>query len=202
MRLKATAAAGLVAMLVLAGCGDDGDAETAETPDTAATVEESPSETAEPTEEPTEEATEEAGTIVDVAAGNPDFSTLVAAVEAAGLAETLSGPGPFTVFAPTNEAFEALPPGVLDALLLPENSALLTQVLTYHVLAAEVPSSDVTDGEVATVQGEAVTLSTATGVTVNDATVIIPDVEASNGVIHAIDAVLVPPSVDVSTLVS
>jgi uncharacterized surface protein with fasciclin (FAS1) repeats len=200
MRRTTYGAVGLVAVLALAGCGDDGDAETADTPDTAATVEETPTEADEPTEEPTDEATEEGGTIVDVASANEDFSTLVAAVEAAGLAETLSGPGPFTVFAPTNEAFEALPDGVLDALLLPENSEALTEVLTYHVLPAEVPSSDVTDGEVETVQGESVTLSTAEGVTVNDATVVTADVEASNGVIHAIDAVLVPSSVDVASL--
>lgn len=200
MRRTTYGAAGLVAVLTLAGCGNDGDAETADTPDTAATVEETPTEADEPTEEPTDEATEEGGTIVDVASANEDFSTLVAAVEAAGLAETLSGPGPFTVFAPTNEAFEALPDGVLDALLLPENSEALTEVLTYHVLPAEVPSSDVTDGEVETVQGESVTLSTAEGVTVNDATVVTADVEASNGVIHAIDAVLVPSSVDVASL--
>ena len=142
----------------------------------------------------------EAGTIVDVAAANPDFSTLVAAVQAAGLAETLSGEGPFTVFAPTNAAFEALPAGVLDALLLPENKDTLAKILTYHVVPGAVMAADVTDGDVATVEGQNVTLSTADGVTVNGATVVQADVAASNGVIHVIDAVILPPDVDVASL--
>lgn len=182
-----TRLAGAVALtaaaLVLAGCGGDD-----ETTDTDATA--------------TEEAAGEPGTIVDVASGNDDFSTLVTAVDAAGLVETLSGDGPFTVFAPTNDAFDALPDGVLDALLLPENEGVLTSILTYHVLEGEVTSDMVTDGDVATVEGQSITLSTEGGVTINDtATVIIPDVDASNGVIHAIDAVLIPPDVDPATLV-
>ena len=144
----------------------------------------------------------EAGTIVDVAVGAGTFDTLVAAVTAAGLAETLSGEGPFTVFAPTDDAFAALPEGLVDALLLPENIDALTAVLTYHVLGAEVPSSDVASGDVETLQGEsiAVVVGDDGSVMVNDATVIAVDVEASNGVIHVIDAVLVPPSIDVTTL--
>ena len=118
--------------LVLAACGSDSN---------------------EAEETPTEEAAE-VGTIVEVAAGNPDFSTLVAAVEAAGLVDTLSGEGPFTVFAPTNEAFDALPEGLVEALLLPENVDALTAVLTYHVVPAEVPSSAVESGPVTMVQGE------------------------------------------------
>jgi len=140
------------------------------------------------------------GTIVDTAIGAGNFSTLVAAVTAADLVETLSGTGPFTVFAPTDEAFTALPAGVLDALLLPENKAVLAQILTYHVVSGTVLAADVTDGDVATVEGSNITLSTASGVTVNGANVVSADVMASNGVIHAIDAVILPPGVDVAKL--
>lgn len=156
----------------------------------------SSSETA--SEETTEATT--IGTIVDVAVGAGNFTTLVAAVTAADLVETLSGPGPFTVFAPTDEAFAALPAGVLDALLLPENKAVLAQILTYHVVSGMVMAADVTDGDVATVEGQNVTLSTMGGVTVNGAKVISADVMADNGVIHAIDAVILPPGVDVAKL--
>ncbi|PSN20331.1 fasciclin [filamentous cyanobacterium CCP5] len=138
------------------------------------------------------------GTVVEVAAGNESFSTLVQAIEAAELAEVLSAEGPYTVFAPTNEAFAALPEGTLDQLLLPENQDLLAQILTYHVIPAEVPAAEVTTGSVATVAGPEVDLAVddATGdVMVNNAMVIMPDVEASNGVIHAIDQVLLPPDV-------
>lgn len=140
------------------------------------------------------------GTIVEVASATEGFATLVAAVEAAGLVDTLNSAGPFTVFAPTDEAFAALPEGVLAALLLPENKETLAKILTYHVVAAMVMSSDVTDGDVATVEGQKIKLSTMGGVTVNGATVVIPDVSASNGVIHAIDAVILPPDVDVAAL--
>jgi uncharacterized surface protein with fasciclin (FAS1) repeats len=141
-------------------------------------------------------------TIVDVASADTDFSTLVAAIDAAGLVDTLSGEGPYTVFAPTNEAFAALPPGVLDALLLPENKDTLTKILTYHVVDGEVTSDQITDGDVPTLEGESVTVSTADGVTVNGAMVVAADVAASNGVIHVIDAVLVPSDVDVAALTS
>jgi len=154
-------------------------------------------------EESMETATEETsiGTIVDVASEAGNFSTLVAAVTAADLVETLSGTGPFTVFAPTDEAFAALPAGVLDALLLPENKATLAKILTYHVVSGTVMAADVTDGDVATVEGQTVKLSTMSGVTVNGATVVSADVMASNGVIHAIDAVILPPDVDVAKLI-
>ena len=144
----------------------------------------------------------EPGTIVEVAAANEDFETLVAAVTAAGLAETLSGEGPFTVFAPTDEAFDALPEGVLDALLLPENKDALTSILTYHVVSGEVMAADVTAGDVPTVEGSTIAITTDGGVKVNEANVIATDVDASNGVIHVIDAVLVPPTVDVAALTS
>ena len=140
-------------------------------------------------------------TVVDVAVGSADHTTLVAAVKAADLVATLSGPGPFTVFAPTDDAFAALPAGVLDALLLPEDKALLAQILTYHVVAGMVMAADVKDGDVATVEGKNIKLSTMDGVSVNGAKVITADVAASNGVIHAIDAVLLPPGVDVAKLI-
>jgi transforming growth factor-beta-induced protein len=186
-------AAGLaVGALALTACGSDSnDAEESATTEAAA----------EESGEETSEEAAEAGTIVDVAVGAGTFDTLVAAVTAAGLAETLSGEGPFTVFAPTDDAFAALPAGLVDALLLPENEAALTAVLTYHVLGAEVPSSDVTAGDVETLQGESITIGVEDGtVTVNDATVTAVDVEASNGVIHVIDTVLVPPSIDATAL--
>jgi len=150
----------------------------------------------------TDAAAEEPGTIVDIAAGNPDFSTLVAAVEAAGLVEVLSGEGPFTVFAPTNDAFAALDPAVIEALLLPENQETLAAILTYHVVAGEVFAADVTEGDVPSVQGDPITI-TIDGETVvlnGSANVIATDIDASNGVIHVIDAVILPPSLDLSTL--
>ncbi len=140
------------------------------------------------------------GTIVDVAVAAGDFKTLVAAVTAADLVATLNGPGPFTVFAPTDKAFAALPAGVLDALLLPKNKATLAKILTYHVVSGKVMAADVKDGDVATVEGQTVKLSTMGGVTVNGAKVVMADVMASNGVIHAIDSVILPPGVDVKVL--
>ena len=142
------------------------------------------------------------GTIVDIATGAADFSTLVAAAQAAGLVETLNGEGPFTVFAPTDEAFAALPPGLVDALLLPENKDILAKILTYHVVPGTVMAADIADGDVATVEGQNVTLSTMDGVTVNGAKVIQADIVASNGVVHVIDAVIVPPDVDPAALLA
>ncbi|WP_299689007.1 fasciclin domain-containing protein [uncultured Tateyamaria sp.] len=137
--------------------------------------------------------------IVDIAAGNPNFSTLVAAVQAAGLVDTLKGPGPFTVFAPTNDAFAALPAGTVDSLLLPENKDQLVSILTYHVVPGQITAGDVlgTRQQVTTVQGGTLDVNgqvgkVGTGVKVNNANVIQPDIFASNGVIHAIDAVLLP----------
>lgn len=137
-------------------------------------------------------------TVVDIAIGNPDFSTLVAAIQAAGLAETLSGPGPYTVFAPTNEAFAALPAGTLDTLLLPENKDQLAKILTYHVVAGKVMAADLpaADAGVATSTVAGLDLSVrieADGsAKANEATITAADIEASNGVIHVIDAVLLP----------
>ena len=187
------AAAAAVAALTLAACGSSS---TTATSTSAATA--SPSMAAStPAASSTPAA---AGTIVEVAAANPDFSTLVAAVQAAGLVDTLNGSGPFTVFAPTNEAFAALPPGLLDKLLLPANKATLTKILTYHVVPAEVMAADVKPGKVKTVEGSEITITTDGGVKVDQANVTATDVDASNGVIHVIDKVLVPADVDVSTL--
>ncbi|MFN8169425.1 MAG: fasciclin domain-containing protein, partial [Candidatus Nanopelagicales bacterium] len=169
----ATAVVAAAAALTLAACGSSSST-TASTPAPASSS-------------PAASTPAAAGTIVDVAAANPDFTTLVAAVKAAGLVETLSGTGPFTVFAPTNAAFEALPAGLLDKLLKPENKEALTKILTYHVLASEVKAADVKPGKVATVEGSDITITTDGGVKVNDATVTATDVLASNGVIHVID---------------
>ena len=120
-------------------------------------------------------------------------TTLVAAVKAAGLVETLSSPGKFTVFAPTNAAFAKLPAGTVKMLLLPENKAKLVAILTYHVVPAVVLAADVKTGEAPTVNGKALTLQAdAMGVTVNGAKVIAADLIASNGVIHVVDTVILP----------
>lgn len=144
---------------------------------------------------PSDEAAE-SNTIVDVAVADGRFTTLVAAVQAAGLVETLSGEGPFTVFAPTDEAFAALPAGTVESLLLPENKQQLTDILTYHVVSGKVMAADVVNLTSApTVLGKDITITVKDGkVFLNDTVqVIITDVEASNGVIHVIDAVLLPP---------
>ena len=134
-----------------------------------------------------------APTVVAIAASNPDFTTLVAAVKAAGLAETLSGTGPFTIFAPTNAAFAKLPAGTVETLLKPENKAKLASILTYHVVAGKVLAADVKSGMVKTVQGGEITIvANAEGVTVNGAKVLKTDIVGSNGVIHVIDTVILP----------
>jgi uncharacterized surface protein with fasciclin (FAS1) repeats len=166
--------------LVVSACSsdDDGNSSGGTTPDT------------------TEQATEttSAETIVDVAAANPDFSTLVEAVEEAGLAETLSGDGPFTVFAPTNDAFAKIPADQLSAILADRDQ--LTAILTYHVLPTEVMAGDLQpEQSVATVQGENVDIKVTDGAaTINGCNIVDTDIEASNGVIHVIDCVLTPPA--------
>ncbi|WP_394199028.1 fasciclin domain-containing protein [Litoreibacter albidus] len=133
--------------------------------------------------------------IVDTAVAAGTFGTLVAAVDAAGLVDTLKGDGPFTVFAPTDEAFAALPDGTVETLLKPENKDQLTAILTYHVVSGKVMSGDLSDGMTApTVQGGDITIKTEGGVMVNDANVTAADIEASNGVIHVIDKVIMPAS--------
>lgn len=135
--------------------------------------------------------------IVDTAANNEMFSTLVAAVKAGDLVSTLKGDGPFTVFAPTDDAFAALPDGTLEMLLKPENKATLVKILTYHVVAGKVTSKEVTGLKSAsTVEGSDVAISVMGGnVKINNATVIKADVMTSNGVIHVIDTVLLPSEV-------
>ncbi|MEL6467293.1 MAG: fasciclin domain-containing protein [Pseudomonadota bacterium] len=131
--------------------------------------------------------------IVDTAVSAGSFETLVAAVQAADLVDTLKGDGPFTVFAPTDEAFAALPEGTVENLLLPENKDQLIAILTYHVVPGKVMSTDLQDDmEATTVQGEAVTIDLDNGVQIEEATVVSADIETSNGVIHVIDQVILP----------
>lgn len=132
--------------------------------------------------------------IVDTAAGAGNFTTLVAAVKAAGLVETLKGTGPFTVFAPTDEAFAKLPKGTVEDLLKPENKAKLVAILTYHVLPSKVMAADIAGKKMQakTVQGTELAVDAMTGVKINGASVVKADIAATNGVIHVIDAVLLP----------
>ena len=128
-------------------------------------------------------------TIVQTAAGNSQFSTLVAAVKAAGLADTLGSKGPFTVFAPTNDAFARLPEGTVEALLKPENKEKLAAILTYHVVPSKVLAADVVK-----LNGKAVKTAQGGTVMIGKSKVVKTDIECSNGVIHVIDTVLLPPS--------
>jgi uncharacterized surface protein with fasciclin (FAS1) repeats len=180
---------------VTVACGDDEAAQDDGSP-AAETETEGTNDAASESESSTSEIP---ATVVDVAASDENFSTLVTAVQTAGLTETLSGDGPFTVFAPVNDAFAALPEGTVDALLQPANRDQLTSVLTYHVVPAAALSGDLSDGmTVTTIQGQpltvhltggAVTLTDASGNTVS---VVQPDIEAGNGVVHVIDGVLLP----------
>ncbi len=172
----------LMATLVLSACAP------AATP--------APSPMPAPTNTPMPEPTPAPQTIVDIAVADGRFSTLVAAVLAADLAETLSGEGPFTVFAPTDDAFAKLPAGTLEELLKPENKQTLTDILLYHVVAGKVMAADVVNlSEAETALGEPVNIKVEGGnVFINDAQVIITDIEASNGVIHVIDTVILPPA--------
>jgi uncharacterized surface protein with fasciclin (FAS1) repeats len=191
-----TIAATLGVMAAIAGC---------ETSTTTTTTTESPSAVTEspltspavsPTVSPTTGATSTGGTLAEVLANDSSYSTLRQAVQAAGLESTLSGTSPITVFAPNNEAFAALPQGTLDRLLLPENKVQLQKILSYHVVPGRVTSADIQPGDVNTVEGQAVTIASSGGsVSVNDATVSQPDITASNGVIHGINKVLLPPDV-------
>jgi len=167
-------------IMALTAC-DNGETKTAETP-TVDTVKEVMAPPAAPKD------------VVDVAIGSADHTTLVAAVTAAGLVETLKGAGPFTIFAPTNAAFAALPAGTVDGLLKPESKDALTKILTYHVVAGAVKAADLKDGQkVKTLQGEELTVSIKDGkVKINGANVTAADLTGSNGVVHVIDAVLMP----------
>jgi len=148
----------------------------------------------------TEMAGDTLGSIAEIASNDARFSTLVTALDSAGLVQTFQGDGPFTVFAPTNEAFNQLPEGTVQDLLQPENRERLTAILTYHVVEGANMAADVQGmSSATTLEGSDLSISTSNGsVQVGDATVVQADVEASNGVIHAIDAVLMPPSGDES----
>jgi uncharacterized surface protein with fasciclin (FAS1) repeats len=185
--------------LVGAACGNGGDSADEATATTEAGAGEDTTSGMSGAGQGEASASEQPDTVVDVAAGDESFSTLVTAVNAAGLAGTLNGDGPFTVFAPVNDAFAALPAGTVDTLLAPANKAQLTSVLTYHVVPSKVLSSDLRDGMTVKtvqgqpltvgVQGDSVTLTDASG---NAASVVQADVEAGNGVVHVIDHVLLP----------
>ncbi|MEZ5409335.1 MAG: fasciclin domain-containing protein [Acidimicrobiales bacterium] len=210
MKRTRTAALVLATALAVAACGDDpasqtlGGSTTEAAPaagESSATTEAAGSETTASTAAETDSsmaAGDEAaeGTIVDVATEAGDFTTLLAAAQAAGLVDTLNGPGPLTVFAPTDEAFAAALEDLgLTSDELLADQATLTSILTYHVVEGEVLSTDLTDGMMApTVNGAELTIDLTDGVMVNDATVTTPDVMASNGVIHIIDGVLLPPA--------
>lgn len=193
MKLVKTISAFVLLGIITISCGQKKQAESSEMTDSTAVA----MDTA---------VVAETSNIVDVAAGNADFSTLVTAVKAAGLVETLSGDGPFTVFAPNNAAFAKLPAGTVDGLLKPESLDKLKAILTYHVVAGKFDAAAVTDAinknngkyTVTTVQGSTIVLSLKDGkVMLTDAnggtsTVVLADVAASNGVIHAIDTVVMP----------
>lgn len=193
MKLVKTISALALVGVIATSCGEKKQAESAEMADTTAVVVDTT-------------VVEEVPNIVGVAVGNAEFSTLVAAVKAAGLVETLSGEGPFTVFAPNNAAFDKLPAGTVDGLLKPESIEKLKSVLTYHVVSGKFDAATVTDAisknngkyTVTTVQGGTIVLSLKDGkVLLTDAkggtaVVVLADVAASNGVIHAIDSVIMP----------
>ena len=152
-----------------------------------------------PAGEPTSETPSD--TVVGVAAANESFKTLTAALEAAGLTQTLAGAGPFTVFAPTDEAFADLPQEAVQALMKPENKEILVKILTYHVVPGKVQSSDLKSGEIQTVEGSPMMVMIEQSKVVvgqNSANVTQADIQASNGVIHVIDKVLLPPDLQPS----
>lgn len=186
---------GATTVSMLVACNSATDTTSMDAKDTAAAM------TEQPMTAPAEEGVMVGGAnmvpsknIVENALGSSDHTTLVAAVKAAGLVETLSGAGPFTVFAPTNEAFDKVPKAALDGLMKPESKDALTKVLTYHVVPGALKAADLTDGQkLKTVQGQELTVSIKDGVVkINGATVTIPNVISSNGVTHVIDEVLMP----------
>ena len=179
---KQLAAIAIAASMVLVGCGSDSASDEPIVDDTEVVVDNS------------------SDNLLAIAQSNPDLSTFVTALQASDLVINLEGDRILTVFAPTNDAFAALPAGLLDKLLLPENKDLLVRILTYHLVQGGLLSVDVVPGEIGSSEGTTLTLDTANGVTVNGASVVQADLEASNGVIHVIDQVLVPASLDLSGL--
>ena len=202
MKLKLIAVLAATSVLALGACSSDKTEMTPETTmaSTIAPVTTDTTNTTDTTAPETTAAVAALGSVVEVAAASGSFSTLIAAIQVAGLAGTLSEGGPFTVFAPTEAAFAALPAGLVDKLLKPENKAILVKILTYHVVSGKVLSSDVKDGVVASLEGSELTFSTTGGVMVNEAKITTPDVPASNGVIHVIDKVLLPAGIDLAAL--
>ena len=196
MKSKLIAVLAATSVLALGACSSDN---TEMTPETTMATTVAPA-TTDTTAPETTAAAAALGSVVEVAAASGSFSTLIAAIQVSGLAVTLSEGGPFTVFAPSEEAFAALPAGLLEKLLKPENKTVLAQILTYHVVSGKVLSSDVKDGAVASVEGSELTFSTTGGIMVNDAKITTPDVPASNGVIHVIDKVILPPTIDIASL--
>jgi uncharacterized surface protein with fasciclin (FAS1) repeats len=172
--------------VAFSSCGEGG--ENTSTTDTATTTTETMADTTAATAPATP------ATVVDIAVGSADHSTLVTAVKAAGLVETLSGAGPFTVFAPTNAAFEKLPKGTVESLLTPEKKDDLTGILTYHVVAGAFKAADLKDGQmIKTVNGKELKVTIKDGkVMIDGATVTAADLVAGNGVVHVIDAVVLP----------
>lgn len=177
----------LGSLVALSACGDTGTEDVTQEPVV---------ETPEAAPEATPEDMADGEPIPELAATTDSLQTLSQAVEAAGLEETLSEDGPYTVFAPTDDAFAALPEGTLDELLQPENQDRLAEILTYHVVSGEVTASELESGEVTTLAGEPLTVQVeegADGITVNGAEVTQADIQASNGVVHLIDQVMMPP---------
>ncbi|OKH24633.1 fasciclin domain-containing protein [Chroogloeocystis siderophila] len=190
---------GLAIFPVLAACEPQTTTQVSPAPEATPTITPAPGETPADQTTPTVPTTEATDSIVNVASGDPQFSTLTELVNAAGLTETLEGQGPYTVFAPTNEAFAGLSESTRQQLLQPENRETLRRILQYHVVPGEVTSDQLQSGEVATAEGSPVNVqvdAAANQVRVNDATVIRPDIQASNGVIHGIDSVILPPNLN------
>jgi uncharacterized surface protein with fasciclin (FAS1) repeats len=182
----------ILSAFMLFSCGGSSGTTEETKEDNAAAMENKADDTADDTSD--DMPTEPAQDIVDLAIATDNLSTLVTAVQAAELVETLKGEGPFTVFAPTNAAFDALPDGTLEDLLKPENKDQLTAILTYHVVAGKVMSGDLSDGMTATtVNGKDITISVGEGVQINGIDVVTADIEASNGVVHVVSGVILPP---------
>jgi len=188
----------LLALPVVAACNPNTAEAPMETPEVGeAPMPEEPMAEEPMVEDPTMAPTGAGETITDVAAADASLSTFNTALEAAGLSEALSQPGPYTVFAPSDEAFAALPPETLEQLLLPENQDQLQQLLAYHVVPAALTADQLQSGEVPNLAGESLSVEADPGaqlVTVNEANVTQPDIQASNGIVHVVDQVILPPA--------
>lgn len=196
---KTLTAFATASVMVFSACGgdDSGSSDVTMAPDNSAA-------TNEPTanDYPAMEygSTEAWGNIIEVARDSEGLAILMEALTAAGLLTTLEGEGPLTLFAPTDQAFNALPDGIFSKLLLPENRAVLIQILSYHVVSGAVLTSDLADGSVSTVEGEDIQIVTSPRFTLNGGFIRIADIAATNGVVHIIETVLLPPDFDPSTL--